>query len=322
MKKIFALFVAVLVMASCTDPFDATAIWDKLNELENKNEDIENDVNGSGSTNNDTDIPDEVTNNKIYYTTADGKKLFPNNTEPAALGAILVSNIYENGVGVLTFDDDITSIVNCEFDGCTSLTSIIIPNSVTSIGYEAFSDCTGLTSVTIGNSVTSIGSSAFKYCSGLTSITIGNSVTSIGHSAFNGCTGLTSITIGNSVTSIGNMAFCKCSGLTSVTIPNSVTSIGSSAFEYCSGLTSITIGNSVTSIGHSAFEYCIGLTSITIPNSVTSIEEYAFEDCDGLKEVHITDLDAWKNISFGNYYANPLYYGAKLYLNGVEVTEY
>ena len=80
---------------------------------------------------------------------------------------------------------------------------------------------------------------------------------------------------------------------------------------------------SVTSIGYGAFSYCSGLTSITIPNSVTSIEEYAFEDCDGLKEVHITDLDTWKNISFGNYEANPLNnYNAKLYLNGVEVTGY
>ena len=260
MRKILALFVSMLLIASCTDPFDASSIWDKLNELENK-------IDGSA------DIPNEMSNNKIYYTTVDGEKMFPSNTEPSVFGAIIISNIYENGVGILTFDDDITSIDG--FGGCTQLASITIPNSVTSIGYEAFY----------------------------------------------GCTGLTSITIPNSVTSIGNTAFSNCSGLTSITIPNSVTSIGYNAFLGCSGLTSITIPNSVTSIAYFAFRGCSGLTSITIPNSVTSIGDWAFEGCDGLEEVHITDLDAWKNISFGSY-ANPLYYGAKLYLNGVEVTDY
>ena len=57
--------------------------------------------------------------------------------------------------------------------------------------------------------------------------------------------------------------------------------------------------------------------------SVTSIGYGAFSYCSGLKEVHITDLDAWKNISFGDDFANPFYNNnAKLYLNGVEVTDY
>ena len=43
------------------------------------------------------------------------------------------------------------------FEGCSSLTSITIPNSVTNIGFLAFGGCTSLTSVTIPNSVTSIG---------------------------------------------------------------------------------------------------------------------------------------------------------------------
>ncbi|MBO7273139.1 MAG: hypothetical protein J6U89_09780, partial [Bacteroidaceae bacterium] len=99
MKKIFAFLISALVITACTNPFDDTSIWDKLNEHENKINDIENDVN--------TGIPGEVASNKIYYTTADGKKMFPYSAEPAAFGATLVSNIYENGIGILTFDDDI-----------------------------------------------------------------------------------------------------------------------------------------------------------------------------------------------------------------------
>ena len=176
----------------------------------------------------------------------------------------------------ITIPNSVTSIGDRAFYGCSSLTSITIPNSVTSIGNSAFSNCTKLTSITIPNSVTSIGNEAFIGCSSLTSITIPNSVKSIGDSAFRGCSSLTSITIPNSVKSIGDSAFFNCTKLTSITISNSVTSIGDRAFCNCAKLTSITIPNSVISIGISAFSGCFALTSITIPNSVTSIGDYAF----------------------------------------------
>ena len=119
--------------------------------------------------------------------------------------------------------------------GCQTTT---IPNSVTSIDY-AFNGCTSLTSINIPNSVTTIGDYAFSGCSGLTSISIPNSVTTIGEDAFRRCTGLTSINIPNSVTTIGDYAFSGCTSLTSISIPNSVKTIWESAFYYCTGLTSI-----------------------------------------------------------------------------------
>jgi Leucine-rich repeat (LRR) protein len=80
--------------------------------------------------------------------------------------------------------DNVTSIGNYAFDGCSRLTSVTIPNSVTTIGNYAFDGCSRLTSVTIPNGVTSIGSYAFSGCSSLTNVTIPDSVTSIGNSAF------------------------------------------------------------------------------------------------------------------------------------------
>ena len=126
-----------------------------------------------------------------------------------------------------------TSIGKGAFGGCSSLTSITIPNSVTSIGNYTFEYCSSLTSITIPNSVTSIGEEAFLNCTGLTSITIPNSVTSIGNNAFNGCSSLTSITIGNSVTSIGNYAFARCNKMEDVCcLAEEVPSTDTYAFEY------------------------------------------------------------------------------------------
>ena len=58
------------------------------------------------------------------------------------------------------------------FYGCSSLTSVTIPNSVTTIGSGSFSGCYGLTGVTIPDGVTTIGGGAFNDCTSLASVTV------------------------------------------------------------------------------------------------------------------------------------------------------
>ncbi|MEE0950930.1 MAG: leucine-rich repeat domain-containing protein [Paludibacteraceae bacterium] len=217
----------------------------------------------------------------------------------------------------------VTSVGEDAFYGCSSLTSVTIPNSVTSIGSSAFSGCSSLTSVTIGNGVTSIGSEAFYGCTSLTSVTIPNSVTSIGSSAFSGCSKLTSpvynahcfaylppsysglYAIPEGIKQIAGGAFYECSSLTSVTIPNSVTSIGNYAFYGCKSLTSpvynahcfaymptsysgvYAIPEGIKQIAGGAFLACSSLTSVTIGNGVTSIGSSAFKNCSSLTSVTI-----------------------------------
>ncbi|MBE6197630.1 MAG: leucine-rich repeat domain-containing protein [Rikenellaceae bacterium] len=221
----------------------------------------------------------------------------------------------------VTIGNSVEAIRAYAFYDCGLLKSVTIPDSVKEIGNGAFAYSDLLTKVIIGSGVTSMGVDTFRNCDSLTSVTISNGVALIGVGAFSACDSLATITIPDSVTSIGGDAFSYCTSLTSVTIPNSVTSIGGGAFRDCTSLTSVTIGNSVTEIGGRAFEYCSSLTSVTIGNSVTSIGYEAFDDCGSLNSVYISDLSAWCKISFDNYYANPLYNGAKLYLNGSELTD-
>ena len=239
-------------------------------------------------------------------------------------------NFYINDQEIkdLVIPNNVTSIGDWAFYGCSSLTSVTIPNSVTSIGYSAFEDCSSLTSVTIPNSVTSIGNHAFDGCSSLTSVTIGESVTSIGVMTFDGCSSLTSVTIGESVTSIGDWAFYGCSSLTSVTInSDAIVSKKYSSYSNISDIfgtqvTEYIIGNKVKGIGSYAFNGCSKLTSVTIGNSVTSIGSYAFNGCYSLTKTNYTgDIAGWCNIKFGSGSANPMYCSHDFYINDQEIKD-
>ena len=182
----------------------------------------------------------------------------------------------------------------------------------------AFSDCSSLSNIVIPNSVTDIGDYAFSYCSSLSNIVIPDSVTDIGNFAFSRCCSLSEIVIPSSVTSIGNRAFSRCSSLKYISIPKSVIGLNGNPFAEWNGkleclspnfvyeddvlfnrdksriisfrkqnIKSYVIPSSVTSIGDRAFYGCDSLSEIVIPSSVTSIGKGAFYNCkfpDNLKQ--------------------------------------
>ena len=234
----------------------------------------------------------------------------------------MFQDITELKTFIVKENSSLTTIESSAFDGCSSLTSITIPEGVTSIGSSAFYNCSSLTSVSLPSMLTSIGGAAFSGCSSLEafngdgneyytiddnrallvdggktllayarantepSYTIPKGVTSIGDYAFRDCSSLTSISIPERVTEIGWGAFEGCNNLTSISIPAGVTSIGYYTFRDCSSLTSVSLPSMLTSIGNSAFESCSSLTTIQIPERVTEIGLDAFSYCYALTIVY------------------------------------
>ena len=183
----------------------------------------------------------------------------------------------------ITIPDSVTTIGDCTFDGCSSLTSITIPDSVTSIGYWAFYGCSSLTEITlpfVGGSkdaTTASSSTLFGYIFGTSSYTGSTAITQFYSNTFYTTyyipTSLKKVTITGGNILFG--AFFGCRGLTSITILDSVTSIGSGAFSGCSSLSEITlpfVGSSKTSTLASSsalFGYIFGTSSYTGSTATT-----------------------------------------------------
>ena len=208
------------------------------------------------------------------------------------------------------------TIQPASFQGCASLSTIALPNSLTSIGDRAFL-ASGLTSLDLSNTqVTTIGQGAFANTakleslkvpstlatlnsgsstsgdpvtatfsgSGITELDLSNTkITQIAESTFSGATKLASVTLPAGLTSIGSSAFQNATSLSTITLPNSLTTIGNNAFQG-SGLTSIDLSQTkINAIPNDAFNWVAKLATVNLPATVTTIGNNAFNSASALQ---------------------------------------
>ena len=248
--------------------------------------------------------------NQIVYTSTDDKIVEP---KAEAFNAKIVSNIYRDGQGVITFSDDLTLIGNEAFRDCATLATISIPDSVVEIGDNAFT-ASMLEYIVIPDSVTSIGYGLFQSCTNLQRVGWPKGVNYIPKLAFNCCKSL-EFEIPDHIDTIGSQAFSTCEKLTQVHIPQSVTLLdGYNPFSYCSNISKFSgnfasvdgrclvqegklisfapanvkeyvVADDVTSIGVIAFAELTELEKVTIPQSVTTVNFDAFRGTSSLSLV-------------------------------------
>lgn len=186
--------------------------------------------------------------------------VFPSEINGMPVESVAVHGDYVNKgrIKSITIPDTVTRLADVgggAFGGCSSITSLVLPDGITSIGQDEFRSCVSLKSVNIPDGVTEIGERAFMGCESLKSINIPNGVTEIGNHTFDGCKSLKSVTIPDGVTYLGSRAFADCTSLKSVTIPDSVEVI-TDTFSGCTSLKSVTLPDKLKSLHAGAFDGC------------------------------------------------------------------
>ena len=179
-------------------------------------------------------------------------------------------------MNITTLAENTLDKTRLTFIYCSSLESIILPNSLTEIDYGVFCGCESLKSIAIPDGVTAIGRVAFKNCTQLTEIDIPDSVIDIGEQAFSGTEWYANQPDG--IVYAGKVAYnYKGEQPKEIDIKDGTLGIARGAFpSYDDTLENVIIPDTVVNIGNYAFNNCKGLKSIIIPQSVTTIGVEAF----------------------------------------------
>lgn len=245
-----------------------------------------------------------------------GTKSMANLKEVVVLqGETVVEKAFKDfsNIVTITLPQNVSSIGNEAFSGCSSLTTINnIPTNLTKINKNSFANCAKLdmniiTSLLSSSTLTIIEDGAFQGCTTIKSLVIPENIKHIGLGAFEGCTSITDVTVPfigmgyqlnlktNELTDefdmtstfgyiFGATSASENKGklprnLTSVKLTSSTRDVQENAFFECDRIRKIELGNGIKNINNSAFKGCTMLSSLVLPTTLESIGEYALLDC-------------------------------------------
>lgn len=258
-----------------------------------------------------SDLPSDLTiKSKI---TLDGKE------RNVSINAVSGKSVFADAnITSLTIDGNVAFGNYC-FNGVTNLEKLRFENYTnTQIGMNVFMDCSSLSDVVLPQSLTSIGKDCFNGTA-ITSIAIPAGVTEVRYE-FKNCTKLTEITFAPDA-KLTSLMLGNSTGtaIKSIDIPASVTKLylngmaqletvnflGETApanllnpfcFQNCTALKSINLPEGINTIPTYAFNGCSVLESVTIPSTVTTIGNYAFDGCAALSNIDAKATENWTTI--------------------------
>ena len=181
----------------------------------------------------------------------------------------------------------------------TTVTSVVIPNSVQEIQKYAFYNCVGLRKVTVPSTVRFIREYAFYGDAKLEEIDL-SCVEAVGARAFSGCAKLTLDPEKDlrKTYAIGERAFENCTSLVAVDL-TTLRNTGKEAFKGCTSLENVTFGEK-TKLSYAMFAKS-GVKSVVLYETL-EIPEYCFAECSELTSVVLKN-DIWK-IGYGAFCEN------------------
>lgn len=184
------------------------------------------------------------------------------------------------------------------FEYCTSLSDIVIPDSIKKIGNETFAGCTSLNKINISENIEYIGSNAFEDAGVLINTDYVNGIKYIDKWAVECSLSAVNPVVEDGTTGIADGVFADNSDVQTIDIPASVTKLTIWAFYGSENITGIFVDSAnknFTSIDGNLFSkdlstiifYAAGKPeeSYTLPDGVKEIGDWSFGNVLNLKEV-------------------------------------
>lgn len=225
---------------------------------------------------------------------------------------IILMRATNSDVSSLTVSKDCRIVYANSFYNCKKLESITFEsdNNLTTIGNDAFGGCTALKELTIPSSVERIGSSAFgaqrssmttlvnEGCTSLTKVTFSkdSKLSYLGERAFDDCVSLVSVENFEctKLTEVLTGTFMQCSKLTSIKLPKSVTVLNKWVFARCKNLQPNNVfaeKGSLQKIEQGVFRENHSYDNVVVPKSVTYIGDLCFSQGNSNKIIYLENSD-------------------------------
>lgn len=198
-------------------------------------------------------------------------------------GSTLIS--YTGDESIVRVPNGVVTIGQGAFQENTSVSQVVLPQSVINIELRAFLGCSNLVEINLEN-VAKFGEMVFEGTS-LDEVVLSDKVTELPLGLF-AYTKVSKITLGKNTLTIGNSAFYQCSNLSEIELPESVYSIGSQTFFGCTNLSEIVLPSNLELIGSQCFTNS-GIKEIVIPENVKEIPSACFSNCNQLTSITLNE---------------------------------